>query len=162
MVERLYKTMLLNWIVLILSLLFYEAFSCPDGWSAQQSSCYHFSHDKEAWANAVTICQVLGGHVVEIEDATENQYLVSQAKIANTSFWIGLNDLQEEGTWAWVNSKAAASYTNWAKGQPDNDVRNENCALITKGFNFLWNDAQCYSLQKYICEKTAENTMIVG
>jgi hypothetical protein len=28
-----------------------------------------------------SLCQVLGGHLVEIEDATENSYLVSQAKL---------------------------------------------------------------------------------
>ncbi|XP_045191059.2 perlucin-like protein [Mercenaria mercenaria] len=151
-----------NRIFVFLSLCCYEAFSCPDGWSTHQSSCYHFSHDKEAWANAVTICKILGGHLVEIEDAVENQYLVSQAQLQDKSYWIGLNDLQEEGTWVWVNSNAPGTYTNWSKGQPDNAAHNENCAQIKQPYNFLWNDSQCYTLLNYICEKATEDSEIVG
>lgn len=70
------------------------------------------------------------------------------------SYWIGINDLQEEGTWVWVNSNTEATFTNWTRGQPDNAVNNENCGIIQKGYNYLWNDGQCYAALNYICEKT--------
>ncbi|XP_053407988.1 perlucin-like protein [Mercenaria mercenaria] len=140
----------------------YRAFGCPNGWMTHDSSCYHFSHDTEEWASAVAICKILGGHLVEIDDATENLYLVSQAKLLNKSFWIGLNDLQEENSWVWVNSNTPASYTHWHPGQPDNGASNENCAHLYPGFSFSWNDKQCYTHYNYICEKAAEGSEIVG
>ncbi|XP_053407165.1 perlucin-like protein [Mercenaria mercenaria] len=157
-------TMLTSGILLFLFLCSHGALGCPNGWMTHENSCYHFSHDTEDWIDAVAACKILGGHLVEIDDATENQYLVNQAKLINSkeSFWIGLNDLQEEGSWVWVDSNEAVSYTNWYPGQPDNEASNENCAHLNPVYNDLWNDKECYSLLNYICEKTSENAEIIG
>ena len=32
-------------------------------------------------------------------------------------YWIGFNDLDEEGTWAWTDG-SVSSYTNWYSGEP--------------------------------------------
>ena len=64
--------------------------------------------------------------------------------------------MQEEGTWTWVNSKTPVGYSHWARGQPDNNLNNENCALIHKGYNYLWNDNPCSHIFSYVCEKGKE------
>ncbi|XP_060570423.1 perlucin-like protein [Ruditapes philippinarum] len=148
--------------VIIISICTFAVFSCPNGWSTHNSACYLFSHDTEDWANAVTLCQILGGHLVEIEDDIENQYIVAQAKLYNSAFWIGLNDLQEENSWMWVNSNDPVKYANWAPNQPDNGGQDENCVHLYPGFSYHWNDFPCHKLNHYICEKAAENAEIIG
>jgi hypothetical protein len=77
---------------------------------------------EEAEANAVK----LGGHLVAINDAVENQWLVDQyygstklsESLETPTIWIGLNDLAIESSWVW-SSGEASSYSNWAPGEPD-------------------------------------------
>jgi hypothetical protein len=48
------------------------------------------------WENAQQQAQSLGGNLVTINDADEQQWLVKT--FGNQPFWIGLTDKQEEGT----------------------------------------------------------------
>jgi ectoine hydroxylase-related dioxygenase (phytanoyl-CoA dioxygenase family) len=73
------------------------------------------------------------------------------------TFWIALTDVEEEGTWMWMNSHTlltSDSFTDWSPGQPNNYKDNENCAHINAGLNFLWNDYACHENYYYICEMT--------
>ncbi|XP_045188208.2 perlucin-like protein [Mercenaria mercenaria] len=138
---------------------------CPPGWLSHASSCYLFSHDTEEWIGALNICRELGGQLIEIEDADEDNYILSQARNINKSFWIALSDLQLEGTWVWMNSKAQlvqGAYSNWRPGQPDNSGGDENCANLEDSFHMKWNDLSCHTVQNYICERPNEDTDIVG
>ena len=77
---------------------------------------------EEAEANAVK----LGGHLVTINDAAENQWLVDQyygstklsESLETPSIWIGLNDLAIESSWVWSSGEILL-YSNWAPGEPD-------------------------------------------
>ncbi|XP_045191039.2 perlucin-like [Mercenaria mercenaria] len=138
---------------------------CPPGWVSHASSCYHFSHDTEEWIGAVDICRELGGQLVEIEDAAEDQFILSQARKRGDSFWIALSDIQKEGTWVWMNSKtplAPGDYTHWENGQPDNDDGDENCVNLEDNFNNLWNDFPCHEIINYICERPNEDASLFG
>ncbi|XP_053399914.1 perlucin-like protein [Mercenaria mercenaria] len=160
-------------ILLILSFLLQAAGSaCPGGWKQNGQSCYLFSHDKEDWPGAYTMCTVMNAHLVEIDDIDENKFLVSNAQseiIARETFWMGLSDTMEEGVWTWMTSRQPSTqYTNWAPDQPSivnsfNQYgrKQENCANFhgTQGF---WSDALCSLPDYYICEKRAQSAPIVG
>ena len=58
-------------------------------------------------------------------------------------YWIGFNDIDEEGKWKWFDS-SPVDYTNWGNGQPNSwNGNNEDCAAI--GFSGWdeWIDAPC-------------------
>ncbi|XP_060570427.1 perlucin-like protein [Ruditapes philippinarum] len=135
---------------------------CPDGWVSHRSTCYHFSHDKETWANALTICQIFDGNLVEVKDTTEHMYLLSQAKLYDTSYWIGLNNIQKQSTWVWIDSNGQNNYTHWASGKPDNAQNDANCALLDEHHGFSWNNVHCSDLIHYICKKSEEVSEIIG
>ena len=70
------------------------------------------------WNDAEAYAQGMGGHLVTINDAAENEWLRSTFVGSGQTWWIGLTDQVVEGTWEW-SSGEAVGYTNWATGQPD-------------------------------------------
>ncbi|XP_045206881.2 CD209 antigen-like [Mercenaria mercenaria] len=138
--------------------------SCPNGWVTHNGNCYHFSHDVEDWTGAYTMCKILGGQLLELEDATESNFISSQVNISGKTYWIGLSDVNEEGTWVWMTSMTKLSVTNWSPGEPtatngNHDI--ENCVVIYNK-NGMWNDASCAHMNFYICETSDESSEIVG
>jgi hypothetical protein len=76
------------------------------------------------WTNSEAEAVTLGGHLVTINDAAENQWLVDT--FANYGdvvrpLWIGLTDRDSEGTFQWVSGQPF-NYSNWnlASGEPNN------------------------------------------
>jgi large repetitive protein len=70
------------------------------------------------WAQAEAYAQTLGGHLVTVNDAAEQQWLTQSFSWVG-AVWIGLTDQATEGTWAW-SSGASAGYLNWGGGEPWN------------------------------------------
>ena len=56
-----------------------------------------------------------GAHLVSINDAAEQKWLVSI--FGSIPYWIGLTDGEKEGEWSWMNGEPV-SYTNWAPNEP--------------------------------------------
>lgn len=77
--------------------------------------------EAEAWAVAQ------GGHLVTLNSWEEELWL-KQTFGENEHFFIGFNDIEEEGNWVWT-SGAQVTYTNWAPGEP-NDYMGEDAAVM--------------------------------
>ena len=64
----------------------------------------------------------LGGHLVTVNDAAENKWLVDTYS-TNPNLvqgpWIGLSDADNEGVWKWASGENI-SYSNWYSGEPNN------------------------------------------
>ena len=76
----------------------------------------------------------LGGHLVTINDAAENQWVLNTffplTGVPYSSLWIGLNDAANEGQFVWANGEPAA-FTYWYPGEPNNlGVGGEDYATI--------------------------------
>lgn len=71
------------------------------------------------WAETEAEAQSLGGHLVTINDAAENQWLVDNFASFNTTVWIGYNDQAVEDTFVW-SSEETPAYTNWGANEPNN------------------------------------------
>ncbi|OGK80658.1 MAG: hypothetical protein A2X52_05425 [Candidatus Rokubacteria bacterium GWC2_70_16] len=90
------------------------------------------------WADAEAAAVALGGHLVTINDAAEQAWLVATFG-GSPDLWIGFNDIASEGSWVWVSGEPSA-YTNWAVGEPNNAEGVEDAALMNWGIPGLWND----------------------
>jgi len=71
-----------------------------------------------SWPNAEAQAVAWGGHLVTINDAAEELWLISTFG-ASECFYIGLNDIAIEGVWEWVSDEPV-TYTNWCPGEPNN------------------------------------------
>ncbi|XP_066529627.1 CD209 antigen-like protein E [Hoplias malabaricus] len=136
---------------------------CGEGWTFYGLKCYLFSTDKLNWMKSRDACNEKGGHLVIITSKLEQDFVSSRVQ---ENHWIGLNDLETEGKWMWVNNKPLTETEEvfWYErknepDEPDNwkheDSSGEDCAALGNetGNTGSWFDASCQKLKKYICEK---------
>ena len=124
---------------------------------------YQFVYDRIPWQTARTNAlgmSYLGlqGYLATPNTQAEFEFLRKRA--GNNSFWLGINDLQQEGCWRYSdgpegnnafyaapgasNCGVNAGYTNWSSGEPNNAYGGENWAMAES--NGLWNDGPIDSL----------------
>ena len=66
-------------------------------------------------------------------------------------FWLGLNDIEDEGTFVWASSNTSPSFTFWRPGEPNDQWGNEDCVHIVHDF-YAWNDLECSQKLGFICQ----------
>ncbi|XP_036001745.1 C-type lectin domain family 4 member F-like [Fundulus heteroclitus] len=116
-------------------------------WEVFEGSAYYVSVGKKTWQESRRYCKSQGADLMVINSQEEQVF----ANGFNKYMWIGLTDLETEGTWKWVDgSRLTSRY--WKVGEP-NGQTNENCGNI-KTYESLesWNDEQCEMLLNWICE----------
>lgn len=109
---------------------------------------YVFFFDKSfTWDVAAEYCARMGGHLVTISSDEENVFVNSLCY--RTDIWIGASDIEEEGTFKWVNGEKM-DYTLWADGEPNNGSGNQDYAhMYTNG---TWDDGYNNSSLPFVCE----------
>jgi hypothetical protein len=113
-----------------------------------------------SWKSAKKACEKLGGHLVSITSAEEQAFVFQQAKnYKGKQFWIGLTDEGNEGDWHWITGEAV-TYTNWGKGNPNDDGGQDYGVLYTTKEQWdnsgvkpgQWDDDAGKGPNYYICE----------
>ena len=115
-----------------------------------ENKCFsYFNHSSINWNDARVNCQIWGGDLASIASADENAAVDSiRSSSIDGSCWIGLNDIETEGTFVWSDG-SNSSYRNWAGSAPNNTGGNEDCAHVEP---ITWNDLTCnISLPCYYC-----------
>ena len=73
------------------------------------------------WTDAEAAAVSLGGHLITVNDAAENDWIVSTFSNFGgqpRALWTGLTDAGHEGSFTWTSGEPV-SYTHWESGQPD-------------------------------------------
>lgn len=122
--------------------------TCPAGWTVFNSSCYFFSREAQSWVASWQSCRRAGADLVVIDTPEEQvsgvfsptrwcvggclagvwmvlilfcyakQNFLVKNITGNT--WIGLTDIETEGTWKWIdgnpliNGYLSPDYLFWA------------------------------------------------
>ncbi|XP_078090801.1 CD209 antigen-like protein C isoform X2 [Mustelus asterias] len=125
---------------------------CPVQWTPFKQNLYYFSSRKSTWKEARKFCQLMDADLAVINSTEEQMY------IRWNSFhdhWIGLNDIDEERKWQWVDGTDYDSNLKfWRKGQPDLEATEDEDCVVNSGEGG-WDDWPCSSIHFTICEKSA-------
>lgn len=108
-----------------------------------------------SWTNAQNYARTLGGNLTTIRSKAENDWL--QATFGKQSLWIGMNDVQTEGTFRWASGDAV-TYTNWAQGEPNDYGGAEDFGQLRD--DGLWNDNADAAIMPGIVELAASPSTI--
>lgn len=79
---------------------------------------YYALTEPMPWIEAEAWAQEWGGHLVTLRNREEELW-IKDTFGRNEFFWIGFNDIEEEGKWIW-SSGEPVMYTNWHEGEPNN------------------------------------------
>jgi len=88
------------------------------------------------WNMAETNAEALGGNLVTINDAGEQDWLIRNFG-SDRYYWIGLTKVEDR--WGWLSGDPL-TYVNWAPGQPDNGGHGEYVAVMNYNGAGRWND----------------------
>ena len=105
--------------------------------------------------DAMTQATAENAYLVSINDEAENDWL--QGIFERERFWIGLNDVAEEGQWIW-HSGEPVTYTNWREHERDGD-NTEMKDYVIVGFGGRWEvvapgaGGQAHFIKKAILER---------
>lgn len=127
-------------------------------WTDYMNRCWYLEKTLLNYDDARTTCQSKGGDLAIFNSAKEEIEVRDSVGVSQSS-WIGLNDLNEEGTFTWTDGTTPA-YTRWNRRpkQPDNwawdgKPGSENCVEIRQTYGYRWNDKRCYYTLPSICSK---------
>jgi len=104
----------------------------------------------KSWQAARDFCKSLGSDLLVIESPDENAWIAAQ-NVSNP--WIGINDIQNEGQFVWLDGEAAP-FTDWNDGEPNDSGGAEDCGVLYTGeaSRGAWNDAKCANEYPFVCE----------
>tara|TARA_B100001093_G_C26563775_1_gene899897 strand:+ start:78 stop:665 length:588 start_codon:yes stop_codon:yes gene_type:complete len=108
-----------------------------------------FLDTNSTWWEAKFACDDIGGELVVISSAPENEFVRRMAK--DNLVWLGGTDEFEEGKWTWDNGEPF-KFKHWDEKQPAGT--NGFNFLILNGKNGKWADTTDFSgkVKGYICE----------
>jgi len=86
-------------------------------WYSYGGHEYALTETLKTWVEAEAEAVSIGGHLVTINDAAENAWVLNNLPIGSVT-WIGFHLVGE--TWVW-SSGEPVTFTNWSNQEPLND-----------------------------------------
>ncbi|TFK09487.1 dedicator of cytokinesis protein 4 [Platysternon megacephalum] len=94
-------------------------------------------------------CSQAGGLLASPRNSAENSAIQQIVVRHNKAAYIGINDIQTEGSFKYLSGEAIG-YSNWAAGEPNNVGGIEDCIEVYP--DGRWNDKSCNEKRLIICE----------
>jgi len=134
---------------------------CSAGWSAYENSCYYIDNSPtQKMSDARLKCQNMGGDLVIIRSAQENDFIFDLVKKLNkgVGVWLGLQR-KADSKFYWIDdTPVEGHYQNWAQGEPNDHGGREDCGhMYGKGSAAgKWNDSPCdwEVVPSVVCQKS--------
>eukprot|EP00057_Strongylocentrotus_purpuratus_P013421 XP_011667895.1 PREDICTED: CD209 antigen-like [Strongylocentrotus purpuratus] len=95
-------------------------------------------------------CQDQGGDLAQPKTEEINMHLMKLAR--DNSYWFGLDDINQEGTFQWIDGTPLnnSGFPAWSNGDA---TLFENGRCVHQQVNFGWRKLRCTSYLRFACEK---------
>ncbi|XP_070582574.1 macrophage mannose receptor 1-like [Erythrolamprus reginae] len=103
------------------------------------------------WDEARKSCQQQNSELLTINGLHEQAYLTGLAQCSEANYWMGLNHLDFDSGWQWINDQPL-KYLNWAPGNPSSET-GKICGLMQTKTG-KWENDLCGAKHGYICKRT--------
>ncbi|CAL1526003.1 unnamed protein product [Lymnaea stagnalis] len=117
-------------------------------------SCLWLSNDQVDYSLANTKCTTMHAHLITLKERSKVEVLKRAVSGRKGPFWIGLDDMDSEGNFKWVDDGRVITTTMYSalfsKNKPD-DQGGEDCVTYGDEVDFF-NDEKCDKNEYYICE----------
>ncbi|WP_019680070.1 VWA domain-containing protein [Ruminococcus flavefaciens] len=131
---------------------------------------YQLFDESKSWTDAEAYCESLGGHLVTITSADEQDYIINELLPMGTqmTYFIGLSRDTSTNDWNWVTGEEF-DYANWDEGEPNSTDENYVHMYSGMGNVGTWNNTYNYETGfgsyataycGFICEWEAEDSPI--
>ncbi|KAK2148675.1 hypothetical protein LSH36_487g01019 [Paralvinella palmiformis] len=146
----------------------YSISGCPELWYEYDGSCYNLSSETRSYWVARLICRAESGDLVIISGESENDFIKELFLIYHrntgkniSAAFIGLDDIDEESVFVWVDGSPLA-YRNWAAGGPDNYGDSDVCTMLgPNNAHFgMWDDISITRQRRFVCEFRMRTTKV--
>ena len=112
------------------------------------------------FSDAEVLCQQQRMHLVAIDSATENTFVVQLAQSLGSYVWIGGSDLKQNSSFAWENgaiffadgAPLEGVYQNFAANEPAADPA-RHCVHLHDDPPGYWLTTRCTESKQFICER---------
>merc|ERR1712154_570883 len=135
--------------------------SCGGGFDLQSGNyCYAYVHESKSWAEAGSVCRMLGGFLAEVQNSQQNNFIKMIMFDHREDIWLGAHDLVFEGRWYWATSGNRVGFTYWGPGQPNTGGRHENC-MVFEYKSGRWHDYPCDFKFPFVCQKPITSAVVI-
>ncbi|KAI8497993.1 hypothetical protein Bbelb_239370 [Branchiostoma belcheri] len=122
---------------------------CPVSYTAHGDSCFKAYNQVKTYSQARQVCAADGGLLAMPKDREVDDFLLDLMNVVdpNSPFWLGLNNQNGEGSWAWEDETPYSPTADWTGWEP-----NSNGGGCVNHLGAGWNDAPCSSPSNFICQ----------
>jgi len=123
----------------------------PEDAQQYRGHYYKVFRARLTWHLAGQECEKMGGHLVRIESAGEQEFVNGLIGPGQYAFWIDGSDETREGDWRFGNGQRI-TYSNWDSENPSNHYGGEHALEIRQKYGGRWNDNASGRRHPFICE----------
>lgn len=112
---------------------------------------YYIVQEEKSYKEAMTHCRIRGGMLAMPKDEATNALIADYiSKSGLFRVFIGVNDMEKEGQFMYVDNTPLQNYSNWKEGEPKDVSVHEDCVeMLSTG---EWNDSECHLAIYFVCE----------
>ncbi|XP_049608621.1 struthiocalcin-1 [Syngnathus scovelli] len=125
---------------------------CPKGWLQLDCRCYLYQEKGRQFADAESICNILGGNLASVHSPLEYAVvleLIKQSSDSTVDVWLGLHEAIENDAYFWTDG----SDVDYTAFNGDNDPG--DCIEIEFDDD-LWDNDSCTDENRFVCARDAD------
>ncbi|XP_078681186.1 uncharacterized protein LOC144916075 [Branchiostoma floridae x Branchiostoma belcheri] len=118
---------------------------CSPGYTMHGGYCYMLSPVPGRAIDALNYCTSQGGRAAEPKSQEEHDNIKA---MLTGSTWIGVTDVDADGTFTYASDDSAPVFTSWAAAPGSG-----NCVMMDSAQDYNWVEASCLDTSPVVCQQ---------